>query len=182
MKSPKNISNFVNELKLSLPGSTGEQRKKWAFFIAKNNIKIKSHSELLLCDNKIASRFLWLISDIAELDKDLLRNDLVYLFDLCITLNHIRIDASFANYWLICGVPVKKEGEYTDWLFKWLQSPETNVTTKSRSLFVLFQLTETYPELCNELKTVLNDQINKNTSDFNKRAEKILSKLYNSSS
>ena len=167
---------FIDQLKQKLPMSTGADRQRWAKRIVKERMSIKVLSDLLRENNKIALRFLWLLTDIAEVDKKIVQKELVYLFRLSQTLD-LRIEASFANYWLICGVPEETEGECIDHLFKWLQSPEMNVTTKSRSLFVLFKLTEKYPELRNELKVVVEDQMDLHTADFQKRARKVLGML-----
>ena len=74
----------------------------------------------------------------------------------------------------IVGVPPENEGRAIDLLFQWLLSADTNVTIKSRSLWVLLKLTKKYPELKNELKLCLQDQMDKYTNDFKKRATKIL--------
>lgn len=171
------FSLFYEELRQSLPNSTGKQRKVWANTIVKENLSISKLSDLLLLDYKIASRFLWLLSDIGELNTNKLKDELVFLFDRCIALEHIELGASFANYWLICGVPEEKEGLYIDHLFTWLSSPDTNVTTKSRSLFVLSDLTNKYPEIRKELIAVITEQLDRNTSDFKKRALKVLREL-----
>lgn len=174
MTSETKYHTFFEELKLSLPDSTGEQRKEWATKIVNEDLSIRDLSDLLFMENKIATRFLWLLSDVGTLDKIKLREDLVFLFDRCSTLEHIRIEASFANYWLICGVPEEKEGIYIDHLFNWLGSSKTNVTAKSRALFVLNDLSRKYPEIKNELTSVIIEQLDRNTSDFRKRATKIL--------
>lgn len=177
MNSNRKHSTFLKELKTSLPNSSAQQRRNWASIIIEEGLSIRKLSDLLFLDYKIASRFLWLLTDIGEIDNQKLKDDLVFLFDRCITLNHIKPEPSFANYWLICGVPVEKEAEYIDYLFKWLSSSESNLTTKSRSLFVLFKLTKKYPDMCNELKLVIHEQLDRNTVDFKKRASKILAQL-----
>ena len=48
---------------------------------------------------------------------------------------------------------------------------------KSRALFVLTKLVKKYPELKNELKLCLEDQMDKNTDSFRKRAMKELKLL-----
>ncbi len=177
MNSNRKHSTFLEELKTFLPNSSAQQRRNWASIIIEKNLSIRKLSDLLFLDYKIASRFLWLLTDIGEIDNQKLKDDLVFLFDRCIMLNHIKPEPSFANYWLVCGLPVEKEAEYIDYLFKWLSSSESNVTTKSRSLFVLFKLTEKYPDICNELKLVIHEQLDRNTVDFKKRARKILAQL-----
>ena len=177
MKTNSSHSSFIKELSIALPTSSAQQRKAWAVIIVEEKMSLRKLSDLLFLENKIASRFLWLLTGIGELDNQKLMDELVFLFDRCIPLDHIKIEASFANYWLICGVPVEKEAEYIDCLFKWLNSSESNMTTKSRSLFVLFELTKKYPDMCNELKLVIHEQRDRNTVDFKKRANKILAQL-----
>ena len=62
---------------------------------------------------------------------------------------------------------------------KWLLATDTNVSIKSRSLSVLFRLTKKYPELKNELKLSLEDQMDKHSREFKKKAVKILAELEN---
>jgi hypothetical protein len=50
-------------------------------------------------------------------------------------------------------------------------------TTKTYAALALQQLVTKYPDLKNELKLVLKDQLDKNGVSFQKRAGKILSEL-----
>ena len=52
-----NNLELYNELKLSLPTSSAEERKVWASIIIEEEIEIKDLSNLLFCEKKIASRF-----------------------------------------------------------------------------------------------------------------------------
>ncbi len=169
-------TKFYNELESSLPASTAEKRIIWATTIIERDIDIKYLSKLLRGEQKIAIRFLWLLSEVGALNPNRLLIELPFLLDLCDQLNPIY-KTSFANFWLIAGVPSENEGQATDLLFQWLLSADTNVTIKSRSLRVLFKLTKKYPELKNELKLCLNDQMDKHSHDFKKRAGKILSEM-----
>ncbi len=103
----KRPSFWVSKLKTALPNSTAQQRRQWADMIIKNNLDINKQPELLDMDYKIASRYLWLLTDVGEANKQLLAENLVYLFDRCKVLDHIQIESSFANYWLICGIPIR---------------------------------------------------------------------------
>ena len=178
MKVNFSYTEFYQELESSLPASTAEQRKMWAATIVAQDIDIKNLSELLKREQKIASRFLWLLSEIGELNPNKLFNEIPFLWYLC---NHHKPDykTSFATYWLIAGVPSEMEGKAITLLFQWLLSAETNVTTKSRAILVLFKLTKKYPELESELKLCLKDQIDKHSIDFQKRTAKILTKISN---
>ncbi len=173
-----NISNteFYKELASLLPTSTTEKRKMWATTIIEEGITIKDLSELLTGEQKVATRFMWLLSEIGIINPHKLLKELPFLLDLCDTLNPIY-KTSFASFWLIVGVPVENEGRAIDLLFQLLLSNDTNVTTKSRSFVVLFRLTKKYPEIKNELKLCLEDQMDKHTKDFKKRASKIILKI-----
>ncbi|MCB0838986.1 MAG: hypothetical protein KDD63_19745 [Bacteroidetes bacterium] len=172
-----NFAQFYNELEKSLPNSTFAERRIWASVIIETEFELRELSRLLMAERKIASRFAWLLSDIAIQSPEALFRELPFLFKLKDKITHINFKTSFASYWLICGIPPENEGEAIDLLFHWLQSPKINVTTKSRALFSLFNLTQKYPELKNELKICLEDQMDKNTKDFEKRAKKMLQKL-----
>lgn len=172
-----NIAAFYKELENNLPQSTSEDRRKWAVQIIEQDFDLQYLSNLLLCDPKVATRFLWLLTGIGQLRAEKLFQELPFLLQLNKQLTHLKTEGSFANYWRIVGVPPENEGEVIDLLFSWLQSTEVNVTAKSRVVFVLFDLTQKYPELKNELRICLEDQLEKNTKDFDRRAQKILKKL-----
>ena len=173
MKSQELYSVLVNEL----PKSTAKDRQAWARTIAENKIDLLDLSNLLFCDKHITSRFMWLLTDVGETDAKILLKYLPYLLKVKDEIKYKEQGASFANYWLVCGVPKVNETQAIDLLFSWLQSSESNVTTKSRSAFVLFNLTNIYPELRNELKVSLEGQLNGGTASFVKRTSKLLSKL-----
>ncbi len=170
-------TKFKNELENSLPNSSSAERQIWATSIIEKGLDIKDLSTLLSCDKKVALRFTWLLSEIGEINPNKLLSALPFLFELSDKIKHIDFVNSFATYWRIAGIPCENEAKAIDLLFGWLQSASTNVTTKSRALFVLFELTKKYPELKNELKLCLMDQLDKNSNDFNKRANKILTQL-----
>lgn len=167
---------FYKELEFYLPTSTVEKRRIWAASIIENDIEIKNLSKLLECGHKVATRFLWLLAEIGQLNKNRLFIELPYLFELCDNLNPVY-QQSFATFWLLTGVPPENEGKAIDLLFKLLLSNNTNVTIKSRAILVLFKLTEKYPELKNELRLCLAEQIDKHSNNFKKRVSKILAEI-----
>lgn len=174
--SSVSISDFYCELEHSLATSTGEQRKKWATIIIANAIELKELCGLLQGDQKTATRFLWLISDIGIANPEKLHIDLPYLLDFCTQLTP-EYAASFASYWLYAGVPVDQEGKAIDLLFQLFMSGTTTVTIKSRALLVLAGLAKKYPELKPELRSCIIEQMNNYSKDFQKRAAKVLREL-----
>lgn len=170
-------TNFYQELLLGLPQSTMADRDVWALQIVAQQIDIVSLFALLQEEEKVAHRFLWLLTQVAMIQSESLFEVLPQLLAYRDKISHLNTEASFANFWLIGGVPEQNEAQVIQLLFDWLQSPKTNVTVKSRALFVLVELAKKYPELKNEIRLCLEDQIPKNSDDFKKRAEKVLQEL-----
>lgn len=169
-------TDFYRELEANLAKSTEEQRQSWAKTIVERNIDLEDLSELLRCEHRIVSRFLWMLSGIGLIEPKKLFDSLPFLVESVEKMKPVYRTA-FANYWRIAGVPLQNEGKAIDWCFEWLLSAEANLTIKSRALFVLFDLTKKYPELKHELKICLIDQKDKYSKDFEKRVAKILKEL-----
>jgi len=167
----------LKELECELPKSSALDRKRWASRILQEHIDLKELSHLLFQKKEIALRFLWLLSEIGEQDPKALLHHLPYLFKLREQGEHVDLHAQFATYWLIAGVPNENEAAAINLLFGLLNSSVANVTTKSRALLVLQALTSKFPELKNELKVCLEEQLNRNTKNFNKQAMKMLEAL-----
>jgi hypothetical protein len=169
-------TEFYKELEHSLPTCTSHNRKLWVNKIISEDIAIKDLTDLLKCEQKTATRFQWLLSEIGLTNPNKLLAELPFLLIFFDQLNPIY-KTSLASYWLIAGVPLENEGVAIDWLFQWLLSNDVNMTIKSRCILVLFKLTNKYPELKNELALCLKDQQHKYSKDFEKRVSKILNKL-----
>lgn len=174
-------NDFHNELKSSLCRSTGVQRKSWAITIISQNIPITSLAPLLSCEEKVANRFLWLVSDVAIQNPERFLTELPALFDF-MEQNHPSYLSSFASWWHYCGVPVENEARAIDLLFRCFLSAETNVSIKTRAMWVLVELSKKYPDLKQELKLSLVDQIHnfrddKYSKDYKKRVEKFLKEM-----
>lgn len=173
MNSDFSYDAFYKELQAELPTSSAAKRRIWATTIIEEDVDLTKLSKLVTGEQKIATRFLWLLSEIGTFDPNTLLKVLPFLLDLSESLNPVY-KQSFASFWHIVGVPIENEGRAIDLLFQLLLSGDTNVTIKSRSLLVLFKLTKKYPELKNELKLCLEDQLGKYSVDFDKRVTKIL--------
>lgn len=176
MKTPFSVTEFYEELKSSLPASNMEIRKVWVLTILEQDVDLKDLSGLLLCDRKVATRFLWFLTEVGMADPKRLFSELPFLWEFCNQLNP-AYKQSFVSFWRIAGIPPENEGEVIEYSFQWLQSTDTNVTIKSRAALLLLKLTKKYPELKNELKLCLEDQMKKYSRDFEKRVAKVLQEL-----
>lgn len=141
-----NHLEFYNKLKESLPKNNATDRQQWAKIILEQKINLKNLSELLFSEKEIARRFLWLLSDIGSLNHKILNEFLPYLLTVKNQVNYSKLEASFTNFWILSGVPFENEAEVISLLFDWVLSPQLNVTSKSRSFLVLFNLVKSYPD------------------------------------
>lgn len=173
MSSSFSISDFYQDLESGLPASTEELRQSWAKTIVKEDVDLKQLAGLVYCEKKVATRFMWMLSGVGIMNPAKLHEALPFLLKEVEETNQTYL-MSFANYWRIAGVPEESEGKAIDLCFEWLLSADITVTIKSRAVFVLFDLTKKYPELKDELRLCLIDQMDKYSKDFHKRAKKIL--------
>ena len=172
-----NPEQLLNELTASLARSDAAQRKAWATSILENQIDLHELLSLLGEDRPVATRFLWLLSGVGEQAPEKLLQLLPLLLRRRAELNHLSIEHSLARYWLIAGVPEENEGEAIDLLFSWLSSSQLNDFVKSNSMLVLHRLCDKYPDLQNELRICLEDQLERTGVAFQKTARKILQAL-----
>jgi len=168
---------LFHDLSKRLAGSSFDDRRVWAREITAQKDTLEKLLPLLFGDKKTAYRFSWLLSDVGETDKDALLNVLPYLFENRQKVTAKDFEQQFVKYWRICGVPEVHKGAAIDMMFSFLVDPKVNTHIKTISLTVLHRLCDEYPELKNELKLCIEDQLDHSTVSFNKTANKILSEL-----
>lgn len=177
MPQNKDSEKLFHELKTLLPSSSGIERIKWAHVIIQQEIELAQLIGLLEYEYRIASRFLWLLSEVGQLDSKKLHRFLPSLLEKIKQTNHRNVEASLAQFWLLSGVPPQNESEAITLLFEWIQSNQVNVTGKSRSMQVLYQLSRKYPELTVELKSNLANQLDKHSADYQKKVKQLLTQI-----
>lgn len=151
-KKSKERRAFIQHLVIHLPKSSHANRNNWADTIISEQIPVDQLLPLLSINYKIASRMLWLFSQIALKDASCLRPFLWNIYKAAEDQKIKGREASIANQWLLCGLPQEHEAEAIDVLFAWLSSTATNSTTKSRAKKALVPYIEKYPDLKNELE------------------------------
>jgi len=76
-------------------------------------------------------------------------------------------------------IPEMYEGQMVDLCFRWLQSPVMPVAIKVHCMQILANITARHPDLAEELRTVIIEQIPRNSAGFSSRGRKILNKIKN---
>jgi hypothetical protein len=74
-------------------------------------------------------------------------------------------------------IPRRFHGQVMDLCFNYISSPDEEVAVKAFSLTVLFNLSKIYPEIKQELKTIIEDRWDYETAAFRARAKKILKEI-----
>jgi hypothetical protein len=167
---------FSDELKTKLAKSTGPQLKSYATQIISEEIQLKDLLTLLIEDEKAARHLRILISEVGIQNPEFLYKQLPELFEI-IEEKYPKHLFAFSSWWHYCGVPEQNEAKAIDYLFKWFLSAEIKPYIKTRALWVLVKLSEKYPDIKQELKLCLTDQMDKYSKEFQKRARKITDKL-----
>ncbi len=75
------------------------------------------------------------------------------------------------------AIPKKYQGEVMSLCFDYIISPDEKPAVKTSSLTVLQQLSKLYPEIKQELKTIIVDRSDFESAAFKSRAKKILKEL-----
>lgn len=169
-------SQLYQTLLNALPTSMAVNRTQWAKVIAEQDIDLMELSQLLLEDKKVATRFLWLLSDIGELQPQKLAAILPHLFEIRKKVG-VDMTHAFTRYWFLCGIPPENEGEAVDMLFDWLLSPKTGVSIKVYAMGDLVHLAEKYPDLKEEVKLAIETMQGNSTDAFDRCARKYLKRL-----
>lgn len=170
--------NLSEQIQLSFQADDSDANlRKWARFISENDVDLKDLLCLLDEDRFTALRFLWMIGGLVETDPARVAPVVPYFFAKQHEVNVPNYDRSLAKFCWLAGIPEELEGEITDALFQWILDPKITTSTKSFAVLALYNQTQKYPDLKNELRTVIEDQLEKNGSSFEKRAGKVLGKL-----
>lgn len=171
--------NLSDQLRFSFKEDDSDGNlRKWARFITENNVDIQDLLGLLDEDRFTAMRFLWLMGGLVEIDPERVAPMFPYFFEKRHTITVPNYDRSLAKFCCLAGIPEEIEGEVTDALFQWILDPKVSTSTKSFAVLALFNQTQKYPDLKPELRMVIEDQLDKNGSSFEKRAGKVLEELF----
>lgn len=175
MVDPALIDTLGTSLKAE---NTSVDRERWARYIIENKISLIELAKALLYAEKVISmRFMWLVGHICDLDPRFIFSSIPYFFSVRKDIKILNYERSLAKLFCLSGIPSEIEGEAINEMLFWLTDAQVNVSTKSYCVKALYQLSEKYPEMKNELKLVARDQLTKNTKAFDKLLVKWLTQL-----
>ena|SRR6218665_1830986 len=125
----------------------------------------------------LPQRAAWLLTLVSRSHPELIKPYVVQFTD---TITNFKIDGIKRNMLSALTtqeIPKKQQGKTVDFCFNFILDPEAPVALKVLSLTIIQNLSKQYPELKNELKAAIEDQLPKTTAAFHSKARKILKKL-----
>lgn len=167
--------DLFNQLQVSLKNNNSEQtRQFWVHYLFDNKIELMNLLNLMFEDYPISMRFSWVLGGICELNPKQIIPIIPFLYLKRTEISIINFDRSLAKMFYYCGIPIEIEGDVIDVLFKWLLDSNISVSTKTFCMMALYNQSIKFPELKKELRFAIEDQIEKNSISFRKKAIKIL--------
>lgn len=142
----------------------------------------ENFKELIDCflskDIRVAQRAAWSVSWAAQKKPEIVQPYIGILVDQlkrkdvhnAVIRNSLRILEDLT-------IPEKFHGEVMDACFQFLQNRETAIAIKAFALTVLFNLSKIYPEIKNELRILIEENMDYETAAYRSRGKKILARL-----
>ena len=127
---------------------------------------------------KLAQRAAWSVSWAAIKNPEIVRPHVGLLVNqLTKTDIHNAVIRNSIRILQDLEIPAAFHGELLSACFDFIQKRNTPIAIKAFSLNVLFNLSKIYPEIRNELRMIILQNIDYETAAFKSRAKKILAKI-----
>lgn len=149
----------------------------WSKYVLENKIGLKELLPLLHREHTVGMRFAWMIGTLCEMEPEVVRPVSKYLYENRDKVHFPNFDRTLAKVFYLVGVPPEIEGEAIDSLFRWMESPDIGISIRRFALLALIEVTKTYPELKEELKLILESQLDNSQPTYRKLALQVLGKL-----
>ena len=125
----------------------------------------------------VPQRASWLLAVVNDNHPELLRP---YLSKFIDTIEQFQVDGIKRNMIGVLSkqdIPEELQGKAVDLCFRLLLSPSEKVVVKTEAMQTIANIAAHYPELKQELKLAIEDQLPKTTAAFHARSKYILKKL-----
>lgn len=146
--------------------------------IGKSAVEFKKIIDIIYKEKApLPHRASWLLAAVNEKHPELLQPFLSKFID---TIETFKVDGVKRNMIGVLAkheLPEKLQGKAVDVCFRLLLSPDETVVVKTEAMQTIANIIIHFPELTNELKLAIDDQLPKTTAAFHSRAKHILKKL-----
>jgi len=143
------------------------------------NENFKELIDCFLSDNvRVAQRAAWSVSWAAQKQPELVHPYAgVLISQLKRTDVHNAVIRNSLRILEDLDIPEEFHGEVMDACFQFLQKRDTAIAIKAFALTVLFNLSKIYPDIKNELRVIIEENMDYETAAYKSRGRKILAKL-----
>ena len=145
-------------------------------------IRAKSHFVTLLDlalydEDPVAWRAAWVLDGADELEPGLASDHLVKIVEALPELSSLGTLRSILRMLCRYDIPEDSQGLLIDLCFSYLTSELYPVAVKAHAMQIVYQHVLLYPELKDELITILEDQIENNSVGFLSRARRLIKQM-----
>lgn len=147
-------------------------------FIGNDPEKFEVLMNLFLYDSyRVGQRSAWAVNYCATRHPHLIKPYLNKMIDYMHQTVHVAVKRNTLRLLQFIDIPEKLSGKIANICFEFLQSKDEPVAVKVFSMSVLAKICKTHPDLKNELKIIVEEQLPYSTAGFLSRAKKILKEL-----
>ncbi|MBX2840868.1 MAG: hypothetical protein KTR26_03800 [Flammeovirgaceae bacterium] len=149
-----------------------------ANYIGNDKEKFAELTDLFLhSEMRVTQRASWVVGHCADLHPELIHPHLTNLVNNLRNNIHDAVKRNTIRILQDIEIPEDLIGDVADICFEFLQSNKETIAIKVFSMTVLFNITKSIPELKNELKVIIEDQMPYGSAGFKSRGRKILKQL-----
>ncbi len=155
-----------------------EQAERIANFIGSDTAKFDKLMQLFMGDHyRTNQRAAWVLSKCADRSPELLTPYIARLIKNLMGDVHVAVKRNTLRVLQDIKIPKDLWGIIVDICFRILKSSEEPIAVKVFGMTVLHNIVKEEPDLKNELKLILEDQLPYGSAGFKSRASKILKTL-----
>ncbi len=153
------------------------QTLKISDWIGSDKKRLAQLMDMFLHDEtKVVQRAAWVVRMLYEKHPQII---LPYLEQLINRMNepgmHVAVKRNVVGILQDVAIPESLQGQVMNTCFDMLADPKETIAVRCHSMTVLDNLSKTYPEIRQELVTIIQDQLeHETTAGFKARAKKIL--------
>lgn len=133
--------------------------------------------EILDMEAPLPYRISWVIDHVVRMDGNAFNSYLAALLSKRNKLSFPGYERNLSYILSQAQIPEAIESEVLELVFFWISDPETKVAVKAHALYTCENFCKKYPELKEEFRETILNELPKNTIAFSYRAKRILKRL-----
>jgi hypothetical protein len=157
---------------------SGDQSKYFSSYLQLHPEELPQLIQTILhSEPKIAWRAAWVIDNLARNERHLIEPYLPQLTKIVLKTPHHGVQRHITNILRMIDPANIDNGHLVDACFHWMTDPNTPVAVQANAMEIIANLCSIYPELANELISIINAGYEMGSPGYRSRATKILKKL-----